>query len=139
MAEPDVIKPLDIEADKSFEAYRDYSKTLRTWFIAYGIGGPILFVSNKDIAVKVATAPEKSTITYLFLAGVIIQIFITLLNKWSNWAAYSLSLNPPMRLGKRDKLIIWFSDQCWIDILIDLLTLIVFVIGTMMTLQVLLR
>ena len=139
MVEYDEIKPLDIEAERSFEAYSHYSKTLRTWFVAYGIGGPILFVSNKDIAIKIAAAPEKSAIVYLFLAGVIIQILITFLNKWSNWAAYSLSLNPPMRLRKRDKLIIWLSDQCWIDMLIDLLTLVVFVIGTIMALQVLLR
>jgi hypothetical protein len=56
MTEPIEIKPLSIEAERSFEAYSDYSKTLRMWFVAYGMGGPILFVSNKDMAAKAAIA-----------------------------------------------------------------------------------
>ena len=35
-----------------FENYAEYAKTLRSWLVAYGIGGPVLFLTNKD-------APEK--------------------------------------------------------------------------------
>lgn len=43
-------EPDDFDAHQKlehFNNYADYSRTLRAWLVAYGIGGPVLFVTNK--------------------------------------------------------------------------------------------
>lgn len=35
------------QSDGPFQNYADYSKTLRAWLVAYGIGGPVLFRGQK--------------------------------------------------------------------------------------------
>jgi hypothetical protein len=37
---------LEEDAVGTFQAYAEYNKTLRTWFVAFGIGGPALFLVN---------------------------------------------------------------------------------------------
>lgn len=129
---------LDIHAPQSFEAYNEYSKTLRTWLVAYGIGGPILFVSQQQIADKLAASPAKTLVIYLFLAGLAAQILISLLNKWVNWAAYEMGLNPPPALKAPQKAVIWLSKQFWIDILCDLVSVVSFMVATFWVLRVIL-
>ena len=60
-------KPVEVESRQSFITYTEYSKTLRTWLVTYGIGGPILFISQDQIATKLAASTDKSCIIYLFL------------------------------------------------------------------------
>jgi len=38
------------EREEYFKAYEEYSKVLRTWFVAYGIGGPVLLLTNETLA-----------------------------------------------------------------------------------------
>jgi hypothetical protein len=134
----DTTQQLEINADKSFEAYHEYTKTLRTWLVTYGIGGPILFISQEKLAAVIAASPLKDKIVYLFLGGVAVQIAIALLNKWTNWAAYALALNPPAVLRCYHHMVIWFANQFWIDMLCDLASSAAFVIATLFVLGIVL-
>jgi hypothetical protein len=127
-----------IEAPQSFIAYAEYSKTLRTWLVTYGIGGPILFISQEKIAIRLAASPYKSLIIYLFLIGVAAQISISLMNKWINWFAYNMDLNPPMSPNKVQAIVIWLANQFWIDMLSDIVSVIAFVVATALILQIML-
>ena len=131
-------KHLKIEASESYHAYAENSKTRKTWLVAYGIGGPILFVSREQIWTKLAASPQKTTIVWLFLAGVAAQIAISLENKWVNWAAYAMSLNPPPKLTSRDKVVIWLANQFWVDMICDPISVIAFVVATFRILQIVL-
>lgn len=84
-----------------FKVYEEYAKTLRTWLVAYGVGAPVLFVTNKDVADKLAASHAASAIAELFLSGVALQIFLAIVNKTVMWANYWSELNP-MRPRKGD-------------------------------------
>lgn len=37
-----------------YEAYAGFARNLRIWFVAYGIGGPVLFLTNSEVWQKVS-------------------------------------------------------------------------------------
>ena len=109
-----------------FKVYEEYAKTLRTWFVAYGIGGPVLFITNKDVADKLASSHAVPRIAGLFLAGVALQIVLAMLNKTVMWANYWTELYPEEAKKRRFRLAFWISSQYSIDLLIDLATVVLF-------------
>lgn len=132
----DTKTPLDIHAEQSFNAYHSGAKALRTWLVAYGIGGPILFLSQDALAIALAASPQKYIIIALFLGGLSAQILIAILNKWVNWYSYSLTVNPVSTLARRHKLVIWLANQFWIDMICDIISSVTFVVGTLLILRI---
>jgi hypothetical protein len=117
-------------------AYAEWSKHLRTWLVAYGIGAPILFISRKEVWDVLAASPDRRLITKLFLGGVGLQVFVATLNKWSSWGYYSAQQWPTIYGGKWwTKPAEWLVDQFWIDLLADVLTLTAFITATVLTLN----
>jgi hypothetical protein len=106
----------------SFETYLEYNRTLRTWFVAWGVGGPALFLVNDAVAKKLVEAHELRSVVSLFLVGVAAQVFGALINKLANWYVYASKVDAdskklPYRLAN------WVIDQFWIDVGLDLLTI----------------
>jgi hypothetical protein len=62
-------------AASSFSAYSEYNKTLRTWLVAFGIGGPALFMTNDGIAKRLVATGELRMVVVLFLIGAGVQVF----------------------------------------------------------------
>ena len=57
------------DASDSFGAYLEYNKVLRTWFVEFGIGGPVLFLVNESLAKRVAAAGTLRCLVLMFLLG----------------------------------------------------------------------
>jgi hypothetical protein len=114
-----------------FKVYEEYAKTLRTWLVAYGVGGPVLFVTNKDVAEKLAASHAAPSIAKLFLAGVGLQIFLAMVNKTVMWANYWSELYPEEATKIRFRFAYWVSSQYWIDFSIDIVTVILFGAATL--------
>ncbi|MDE2196498.1 MAG: hypothetical protein KGJ56_04865, partial [Gammaproteobacteria bacterium] len=57
-----------------YEPYIQYSRTLRTWLVAYGVGGPVLLVSQDLVARAIIKAGTGKWVAWLFLTGVAVQI-----------------------------------------------------------------
>jgi len=127
-----------VEEQHNFDAYLDYAKTLRAWFIAYGVGAPVLFLTKKEVADKLAQSPSKDLIVYLFLVGVCLQILISLANKWGNWYVYAFKTKSSSKETKPYKFAHWFIYQFWIDIVCDVGSAIAFGLATVKVLFVLL-
>ena len=68
-----------------FQAYAEFAKTLRTWFIAYGIGAPALVLSNKDLWITVKNSGCLAYIAFLFLVGVAFQVIRAFIYKNAMW------------------------------------------------------
>jgi hypothetical protein len=84
--------------------------------VAYGIGGPVLFVTQDSISLKIAQSGQAKEIVYGFLLGVVFQVLLSLINKWNNWNIYIFS-ETKQKMGKRRfKISEWISHQSWIDI-----------------------
>jgi hypothetical protein len=109
-----------------YKSYSEFSKTLRTWFVAYGIGGPIVLLSNEVAWGWLMKSGKAATIGLLFLIGGAIQVISALLNKHSMWYLYFGEFSPasPPRLSYR--ISYWYSDQGWVDVVFDLATVALF-------------
>jgi len=71
-----------------YQAYAEFAKTLRTWFIAYGIGAPALVLSNKDLWNTVKGSGNLIYIAVLFLLGVTFQVIEAFIYKTAMWHLY---------------------------------------------------
>jgi hypothetical protein len=113
-----------------FDAYQEYSKVLRTWFVVYGIGGPVLLFTNDTFARTLKASGEGRSLAALFLAGVALQVVLAALNKFSMWGIYFGEFKGEFKRTRRYKLSHWFSEQFWIDFVVDILTLFLFAAAT---------
>ncbi|SDR10819.1 hypothetical protein [Pseudoxanthomonas sp. CF125] len=132
-----------------FANYAEYSKTFRAWMVAYGIGGPVLFLLNKDAPQAIAASPNVAWIVGLFLTGVVLQILLALLNKWAAWHMYRGALAMHLdqqgdtecdyhNLSKSYRRWRFINKQSWIDYGVDLVSVMAFSIATWLVLSILL-
>ncbi len=126
------------EESTHFANYSEYSKTLRSWLVAYGIGGPVLFLANKDAPEKIANSPHLSLIITLFVAGVALQILLAFINKWAAWQMYKGACINGHQSTRTYRAWDWINSQSWIDFLIDLGVLVSFSVATWLVLSTLL-
>ena len=127
-----------IDNDEYFRVFEEYSKTVKGWFIAYGIGAPVLFLTQEKVSEKIIESGEAKLIVLLFLSGVVIQVFIALVNKWNNWYIY-LKYDNSKEYNHQGMLVTFcckLSRQVWIDILIDILSFCLFFFATAKVLMI---
>jgi len=121
MAPPNIQPPSDAEG--FYKVYEEYSKTLRTWLVAYGIGGPVLLLTNESVSKRMAASGRVKEIALLFLVGVGLQVLLATLNKTVMWACYYGEHEPTFKKKRRYKLASWISEQFWMDFVVDLASL----------------
>jgi hypothetical protein len=137
------------DRDGHFSNYAEYSKTFRSWMVAYGIGGPILLLTSKDAPQSIAKSPHLQAIVTLFIVGVGIQIFLALINKWAAWHMYKGAYskhqkeeNDPDGDNHHESVTYkfwkWINRLSWIDFCCDVGAVIVFSIATWLILRTLL-
>jgi hypothetical protein len=118
------------DAEGFYKACTDYSNTLRTWLVAYGVGAPVVLVSNAGLLAAVTRSEWTEWITALFLVGVILQVVLATLNKAAMWGCYYGAENREFRETRYYGWANWLSQQFWIDIGLDVLTIALFVTAT---------
>ena len=124
------------QKDSHFQNYSDYSKTLRAWLVAYGIGGPVLFLTNDAVAKRVANSGYANQIISAFLLGVGFQIFLALINKWGAWHMYRGAGDPDYQECWRYRVWHQINSWSWLDFWVDLFSLLAFVVATWKVLNV---
>lgn len=113
-----------------YAVYSDYSKLLRTWLVAYGIGWPVLILSQSEIWKKLARTGSMRGIAILFLAGVFLQVALAAINKSVMWVCYYGDTDLKFKVSRRYRISCWLSEQYLIDLTCDLLTIALFGIAT---------
>ena len=113
----------EIDGTGTFEAYFEYNRILRTWFVAFGVGGPALFLVNDKIASRLAEAHQLRLIVILFLFGAASQVLGAFLNKIANWYVYQSTADETIKGSKRHLISEWLVDQFWPDIVLDVATI----------------
>ena len=76
-----------------FQQYVRYAEVLRNWFIGYGIGGVVLFVSGQSAFASVPKN-ELVPIGIWFIVGVVFQVILAFTNKVYNFILYYNSTKP---------------------------------------------
>jgi hypothetical protein len=131
-----------------FANYAEYSKTFRSWMVAYGVGGPVLLLLSKDAPANISSSPHILAIVTLFILGVAMQILLSLVNKWAAWQMYRgafakyqhLQADPDCDNHDRSKTYrawCWINKQSWVDFIFDVSSLVAFSIATWLVLKAL--
>ncbi|MGH9455273.1 MAG: hypothetical protein ACRD2O_15035 [Terriglobia bacterium] len=113
-----------------YEPYIRYSGTLRSWFVAYGIGVPVLLVSQNLITKAIIKSGTGNLIASLFLVGVAIQVIATFLYKYSQEYLYHEETGAELEGTTRLAIAKWLSNAVWFEMLLDILSITLFVCGT---------
>ncbi len=112
-----------------YENYNEYNRILRTWFVGFGIGGPVALLVNENLAKALAESGKVNLIAGLFLIGGGVQILIAFINKIHNWSNYYGEENPEYKNTKKYKFCDCLSNLFWIDIVCDIVSFVFFVAG----------
>jgi tagatose-1,6-bisphosphate aldolase non-catalytic subunit AgaZ/GatZ len=119
-----------------YKAYEEYSKTLRTWFVAFGVGAPLVLLTNEKLSETLAASPLLPLLVAGYCFGVGLQVLVAIMNKNAMWACYYGENEPSFRSTRRYGLADWLSKQYWIDASVDLATAILFGWATYSAFQV---
>ena len=115
--------------DTPDKAYEEHSKVLRTWLVAYGIGAPVLFLTNDSLAEKLAESGMSAGVSARFLLGVAAQVGLAALNKTVMWVCYYAERTPPPPPVQEywwAKTAYWIGKSFLIDLVVDVGTLVLF-------------
>jgi hypothetical protein len=119
--------PVVVPADEShWENYQEYNKTLRAWFVSFGVGGPALLLVNAALLETVRRSGYALCIIVLFLLGGVFQIVVAFLNKTASWHMYRGEGDDAYMATGKYKCWAKINDSYWIDFLLDVLTLLAF-------------
>jgi len=121
------------------EAFERYESMLRTWFVAYGIGGPILLMTQTSLRTRFLAAPNCACIAILFLLGVAFQVIENFLYKMATWYQYRGEVKPEIKSGIMYKFSKLGEDCYCIDIFFDWATFVLFFIATYMVFPILMK
>lgn len=118
------------QADEYLNAYGEHARTLRTWLVAYGIGAPVLLMTNDSFSLAVRESGSAKLMAGFFLAGVALQVLLSAINKGSMWGLYYGETALTFKRSAWYKLAFGLSERYWIDFVVDVVTLILFVVAT---------
>jgi hypothetical protein len=117
-------------SNEYLDVYGEHAKVLRTWLVAYGIGAPVLLLTNESVSKAIKASGQGKVIAGCFLLGVALQVLLATFNKNSMWALYYGEENHSSKARSWYKLAYWFSESFWIDLLVDTGTLVLFALAS---------
>jgi hypothetical protein len=114
----------------NFANYTEYNKTLRTWFVTFGLGAPSLFLINNQLGTKLASDENHKWIVAAYLIGCGAQVVIALINKFTAWHGYHDQQFIEVKHTLCHRLFRKLDDAFWIDMLADVATSVLFAYAT---------
>jgi hypothetical protein len=119
--------------ERCLNFYHEYTKVLRTWFVAYGVGGAVLLLTDSKLRDMVSRNGWAKLLLISFFIGVFAQILIAYINKYMNWSTYYGYVDPTYKESREYKIARWLTNSIWIDKWIDRVTLYSFTLSAFFT------
>lgn len=133
---PNKKRRLKKKSDRGFyEPYANFSRTLRAWLVAYGIGAPVLFSTQTAFSGLLQKKDLALPIVWLYLAGVVVQVLAALIYKYSMGYIYFGELDAKFRKTRRHRVAEWFSEAMWLEMVFDVVSIGALVAATYLVLQ----
>lgn len=123
------------EAEGYATAYRQHATSLRNWLVAYGVGGPALFLTNDKLRDALKASGCLQLVGWTFLLGVALQVCLSFLDKYADWICYQRCLNPNWPESRASRLAAWWVDANAPSIVIELASMILFAVATVAAFQ----
>lgn len=118
------------DAADYYKAYEHYSGLLRTWLVAYGIGAPVIVLTNETVWYLLRASGESKLIAAFFLGGVAIQVLLATLNKVLMWSSCYAEDHEKFQSTRRFAIVKHLRGMFWIDTLADLGAIALFGLAT---------
>ena len=106
--------------------YLEYNRTLRAWYVGFGVGGPVLVLTQKHLWDVIAKSDVALPLTLWFVFGVAVQIFIAILNKWMNWLRYEERVKSTGRNVKFVRIAEFYREYFAFQLISDLGTALIY-------------
>jgi hypothetical protein len=131
-AEP--VPPTDTPATETgyWQPYAEFAKTLRTWFVGYGVGAPALVLTQPAVRQRLINSGRMHTLGWLFLSGVFLQVILVFVYKTVMWELYMGEADEARRTRRWYRNASALSEWGWLEVSVDLLTIALFTIATLM-------
>ena len=113
-----------------YGAYAGFAKTLRAWLIAYGIGAPVIFLTNQELWTKLANSGKAPCVGILFATGVTLQVLGAILYKTAMWYLYVGETKTDFRKTLRHRTSDWISECYCLEFTFDILSITSFVLAS---------
>ncbi|KPK50331.1 MAG: hypothetical protein AMJ84_11610 [Acidithiobacillales bacterium SM23_46] len=117
------------DAQGYYQNYAEYNRTLRAWFVVFGVGGPATLIVNRDLTANLAQAGTLAYVVALFLIGAGAQVLIALVNKTASWYAYAAELHPELAKTPNHRFWAWVNQRFILDVVMDLTSIITFALA----------
>ncbi len=118
-----------------YEPYAVFSRTLRAWLVAYGIGASVFFATQQSFARVLAQSNTAMPIIGFFLFGVSVQVIAALIYKYSMGYIYFGELDKGFQKTNRYRMSGYLSQAMWLEMLFDILSIGSFVGATYLALK----
>ena len=122
-----------------YEAYSSFSKTLRGWLVAFGMGAPVLFASQSSFSTVISNHGLAAWIILPYLAGSAIQIILCLFYKYSMFYLYCGEIDRDFRATGRYRASAWFSEKTAFEMILDGMTIGLYAFATVVLLFAMLK
>jgi hypothetical protein len=113
-----------------FEAYAGLAKTFRGWLVAYGVGAPVLLLSQEATMNAVKSIPDARSLIIAFLIGTLLQVGLAWVYKLCMWWAYMEEIKSISQKDIRFRIVDWFTDALWLEAVVDLGSICLFAWAT---------
>jgi hypothetical protein len=120
--------------DPYYQEYSEYAKNIRLWFVAYGVGGPALLLTQPALYDSISRSDDIQAVAIAYFAGVIVQILTALLYKAAAW---NLHRSKERGQGRPSRWAERVESWYWLDLVADLTTLALFAFATVCVLRAL--
>lgn len=106
-----------------FEPYAAHARTLRQWFVAFGVAAPVALFANEDLAKVFAQTSLAMCVVAAFLIGSMLQVGLAMVYKFYNSAHYCSHLGLLKRSSTRFKLFTAVGGSFTLELVADVLTI----------------
>ena len=119
------------ESEGYLSAYHGYATTLRTRLVGYGIGCPAIILTQEPLRKAIWAASWNGLLTLLFLAGVLSQVVLAVVNKSVNCHLYYHSYRkergiPTAGTKTEETRLYRFSNWIYFDLTLDAVSILCF-------------
>lgn len=118
-------------AELALARYTDICERIRAWLIIYGVSVPALFITQATELSNVSTKIKLLVLIPSF-TGALIQLALVISVKYSNLYMFKglHELEPLSKTTLRYRWADWWAQAVWIDIVVDVLTVIAYMGAT---------
>ena len=116
--------------DDYFEPYAYFARTVRLWFVAYGIGVPAATISNEWLLEKLQGSGCLPSVFWCFFSGVAVQVLMAMIWRTSMWYQYIAADASEVSRTRMYRASKWLSERYVFEMIPDVVTITLFAIAT---------